>query len=42
MNSVELNEVRSLKAAITESEKTLEMWRRTASLPPLRKMDCRK
>lgn len=32
MNSVELNEVRNLKAAISESEKELEMWRRTATL----------
>ncbi len=27
VNSVELNEVRNLKAAISESEKELEMWR---------------
>ena len=32
VNSVELNEVRNLKAAISESEKELEMWRRTATL----------
>ena len=32
MTSVELNEVRNLKAAIVESEKTLELWRRTATL----------
>ena len=32
VTSVELNEVRNLKAAIVESEKTLELWRRTATL----------